>query len=122
MQKMFIVAATALTLFAGPAVAQDMKPVKTLDDFFSTIVGKKLDFGFGHQIFHADGSSTGIWKQYEMVGTWFWDKDGAFCQSMGVKGRSKRTNDCGRTVVVKGDKATITRGDGSKFAVTIMKK
>ncbi len=122
MTKPALIAAVAFVLAAGSALAADAKPVKTLDDFFSTIVGKKLDFGFGHQIFHPDGNSTGIWKSYEMVGTWFWDKDGKFCQTMGVKGRSPGKTDCGRTVVVMGNKATITRGNGTKFTVTIMEK
>ncbi len=121
MQKIAIAAAAALTLLAGPALAQDMKPVKTLDDFFSMVVGKKLAWEYGHQIFHPDGNSTGIWKGREIVGTWFWDKDGAYCQSMGLKGRSPR-NDCGRSMVIDGKKVFVTRGDGTKFTMTIVEK
>ena len=85
MKKIALIA--ALALFAGTAAASTAKPITNLDDFFRFIVEKKLDFGFGHQIFHKDGNSTGIYKGREMEGTWIWEET-SFCQTMGLKGRA----------------------------------
>lgn len=120
MLKRIIPVATALTLFAGAASAQEGKPVKSLEDFFSMIVGKTLSYDLGHQTFHADGNSTGVYKGGKFTGNWMWEGT-TYCQFINWKGQ-RQWNDCGRSMVVKGNVAHITRGNGSKYTMKIMEK
>ena len=113
--------AAALALAASGALAQEGKPVKTLDDFFTMIVDKPMGHEHGVQTFHADGTTSGVYKLGEFTGTWLWEKN-TFCQFITWKGGVRQWNDCGRSMVVMGNKVTITRGNGSKITVTFRAK
>ena len=121
MTRILILAGAALTLSAGAALSADMVQVKTEAEFRKLIVGKKLDWGTGHQMFHADGKVTALWKGHDLIGTWNWTGD-TYCRTLGIKGRTPQY-DC-RTVAVKENTATITRkgGKGESYNVTIKDK
>lgn len=118
MFRSVLLAYTALALYSGAALGADMVRIKSEAEFRNVIVGKKLGFKVGHQIFHADGTITGMYKGYEMAGTWIWAGD-TYCRTLGLVGRTPQ-NDC-RTVAVKDNKAKITRnnGKGDPYVVTI---
>ena len=121
MSRIILLAGAALALSAGAALSADMVQIKTEAEFRKVIVGKKLDFKTGHQIFHADGRAGGIYKGKKLVGTWNWTGD-TYCRTLGWVGQNAQY-DC-RTVAVKGSMATITRkgGKGKPYNVTIMDK
>lgn len=121
MSRIFFLAGAALALSAGAALSADMMQIKTEAEFRKVIVGKKLDFKIGHQIFHADGQVGGIYKGKKIDGFWNWVGD-TYCRTITIGGRAA-PSDC-RTIAVKGNTGTITRkaGKGKPYNVTIMDK
>lgn len=119
MSRIVLLAGAALVLSAGAALSADMKQIKTEAEFRKVIVGKKLDFKTGYQMFHADGKMTALWKGYDLIGTWNWTGD-TYCRTLGRVGKTGQY-DC-RTVAVKGNTVTITRkgGKGKPYNVTIV--
>ena len=104
-----LAATLAVTLAAGPALAENFKRILTEADYRATVVDKKITRGSGFFIVHGDGRLTGSIPQGPLAGDWNWEKT-FFCRSItinndpaGSKCQVIKVSPDGKTLMIIGD-------------------
>ncbi|WP_371168720.1 hypothetical protein [Aliiroseovarius sp. 2305UL8-7] len=101
----------------GGDTSAEMKSMSASDKssaLTAALSGKTLAYEDERYTSHADGRLTGT---NNTTGTWE-IRDGKWCRTI-VTPEKWKGSQC-QTVVVKGDKATFIRNDGSKITYTIL--